>query len=139
MKEECIFCKILEGDIPAYTIYENDHFKVILDRFPASEGHCLIIPKQHFEDIFDMSDLIASKIYPIAKKVAKVLKVVVEADGVNIVQNNGLVAGQTVKHFHLHLIPRKEGDDIVLNKTSNQEVTIEELAIIADKMRAAFE
>lgn len=127
MNEACIFCKIVKGEIPAFTIYEDEQYKVILDRFPTATGHALIIPKYHHEDIFDMPQEIAQGIYPIAKKMAQLLKEVTMADGINILQNNGKAAGQAIFHFHLHLIPRKYEDQIKLNETSRQDMTIEEL------------
>jgi histidine triad (HIT) family protein len=127
MKEECIFCKIIDGEIPSYTIYEDEIYKVILDRFPAAPGHVLIIPKHHHADIFDMPEEIAQGIYPLAKKIAAHLKDGLGLDGINIVQNNGKASGQAVFHFHLHLIPRSDGDGVKLNQTSNQETTLVEL------------
>ncbi len=128
MKEDCIFCKIIKGDIPSFTIYEDELYKVILDRFPTSPGHALILSKCHHVDIFDMPDEIAVGIYPLAKRMAELLKAATGADGINIIQNNGEASGQAVFHFHLHLIPRKHGDRIKLNQTSAQDTTLEELS-----------
>ena len=135
MKEDCIFCKIIKGEIPSFTVYEDDSFKVILDRFPAAPGHVLIIPKTHYSDMFELSEEVAGKLYPLAKKIAARIKEVTGAEGINIVQNNGEVAGQSVYHFHLHIIPRKMGDGIVLNKSSNGNTTIEELEAIWNKLK----
>ncbi|MDF2594067.1 MAG: histidine triad protein [Clostridia bacterium] len=134
MKEECIFCKIIEGLIPSYTIYEDETYKVILDRFPAAPGHVLIIPKHHHADIFDMPEEIAKGIYPLAKKVAQHLKDTLGLDGINIVQNNGKASGQAVFHFHLHLIPRSYGDDVRLNQTANETTTLVELEEIQKRI-----
>ena len=111
-KDDCIFCKIANGEIPAATLYEDDDFRVILDLGPASKGHALILPKEHAADLFELPDGIASKIMPVAGKVAKRLYSGLGADGFNIVQNNGEIAGQTVFHFHMHLIPRYKGDTV---------------------------
>jgi histidine triad (HIT) family protein len=127
MNTDCIFCKILEGEIPSFCVYEDEFFKVILDRFPAHEGHALILTKQHYKDIFELPEEVAQKLYPLAKKMAIILKEVVHAEGINILQNNGKASGQAVFHFHLHLVPRKTGDNVKLNQTSNQNMTIEEL------------
>lgn len=127
MNNSCIFCKILSGEIPSFTVYEDETFKVILDRFPASKGHVLIIPKMHVKDIFELSDEIAMKIYPLAKKMATLLKDALAIEGVNIVQNNGVAAGQTIDHFHLHLVPRFKEDGVILNQTMNQDTTLEAL------------
>lgn len=110
METNCIFCKIANGDIPSSTIYEDDFFRVILDLSPATKGHALILPKQHMADIFEMSEDCASKIFVLASRIAKAMKSTLGCDGLNIVQNNGSVAGQTVFHFHMHLIPRYNGD-----------------------------
>lgn len=112
--KDCLFCKISNGEIPSATIYEDNDFRVILDIAPASKGHALIIPKEHFQDIFDIDALTAGKLFSLATEVARAMKAVLHCDGMNIVQNNGLIAGQTVFHFHLHLIPRYEGDGVNL-------------------------
>ena len=138
MSNDCIFCKIINGDIPSFTVYEDDTFKVILDRFPAAPGHMLIIPKEHYSDMFELPDEVAAKLYPLAKKLATKVKAVTEADGINIVQNNGEAAGQTVHHFHLHIVPRKAGDGLVLNKSSNQDTTIEELEEMFNKLKTVI-
>lgn len=106
----CIFCKIAEGEIPSATLYEDDLFKVILDLSPATKGHALIIPKDHFANIFEMPDEIAGEAFCLAKNMAAKMTDGLKCDGFNIVQNNGTAAGQTVFHFHMHLIPRYEGD-----------------------------
>ena len=111
MNNECIFCNIIEGKIDSATIFENSEFKVILDKFPSTKGHTLIMPKEHVENVFEMDSEMASKLYGLATHIAKVLKQKLNCDGMNFLQNNGAVAGQTVNHFHLHLIPRYEGDN----------------------------
>lgn len=135
MQESCIFCKILKGEIPSFTVYEDELFKVIMDRFPASEGHVLIIPKLHHESIFDMPANVATAIYPLARKMARAVKEAVGADGVNIVQNNGEAAGQAVFHFHLHVVPRHANDGVQINKSSNMDATVEELEVVTNKIR----
>ncbi|HIT05465.1 MAG TPA: HIT family protein [Candidatus Scybalocola faecipullorum] len=107
---DCIFCKIAQGDIPSSTIYEDDDFRVILDLGPATKGHALILPKKHFRNIFEMDDDIAAKIFVLAKKIACAMKKTLDCDGLNIVQNNESIAGQSVFHFHMHIIPRYEND-----------------------------
>lgn len=109
---DCIFCKIANGEIPSNTVYENSDFKVILDVAPASKGHTLIIPKEHFKNIFEIDGVTAGKLFSLGTEVARAIKQELQCDGLNIVQNNGAVAGQTVDHFHLHLIPRNEGDGV---------------------------
>lgn len=110
----CIFCTIANGEIPSATIYEDTDFRVILDLSPASKGHALILPKEHYANLFELDDKVAAKVLPVAKKVVTKMKEVLDCDGYNLVQNNGEIAGQTVNHFHLHLIPRYEGDNVGL-------------------------
>lgn len=112
MEENCIFCKIARGEIPSATLYEDEEFRVILDLGPASKGHALVIPKIHAANLFELPDETAAKALVIAKKVATQLKEGLQADGLNVVQNNGAAAGQTVDHFHIHLIPRYENDTV---------------------------
>lgn len=110
----CIFCKIIEGDIPSKTFYEDDDFKVIFDISPASKGHVIILPKYHAANIFELPEEITAKAFVMAKKIATVLKKVLNCDGVNILQNNGEAAGQTVFHLHIHVIPRFNNDNMGL-------------------------
>lgn len=111
MKEkDCIFCKIANGEIPSTTLYEDDEFRVILDMGPATRGHALLLPKEHYGDLFALDDETASKVLVRAKRIALRMKNALNADGFNLVQNNGEAAGQTVFHFHMHLIPRYRDD-----------------------------
>jgi len=111
MSDNCIFCKIINNELPSYTIYEDDYFKAILDLFPGSLGHTVLIPKQHAADIFELPDEIAAKGLVVAKKIAAAIKIALGCGGINVLQNNGVDAGQSVQHFHIHLIPRRENDD----------------------------
>lgn len=108
--DNCIFCKIANGEIPSRTICENEKFRVILDNGPATEGHALVLPKEHFADLFEIPADWASEAMKTAQVTAELLKEKLGADGLNIVQNNGEAAGQTVRHFHIHIIPRYKGD-----------------------------
>ena len=110
--ENCIFCKIANGEILAATLYEDENFRVILDLGPASKGHALILPKMHAANIYELSDEMAAKAMVLAKKMATAMTAALKCDGFNIVQNNGECAGQTVFHFHMHLIPRYKGDQV---------------------------
>lgn len=112
MTDNCIFCKIANGEIPSATLYEDDDFRVILDISPAAKGHMLIMPKQHFADIMSMPEDLTAKAFTIAKKMAARLEKVLGCDGINLVQNNHEAAGQTVFHFHIHVIPRYAGDKL---------------------------
>ena len=110
--ENCIFCKIAAGEIPSATIYEDADFRVILDIEPASKGHALILPKEHYANLYELPEELASKVLVVAKKVVTAMTEVLGCDGYNVLQNNGEVAGQTVFHFHMHLIPRYENDEV---------------------------
>lgn len=110
--ENCIFCKIAAGDIPSATIYEDEDFRVILDIEPASKGHALILPKEHYANLYELPEELASKVLVVAKKVVTAMTEVLGCDGYNVLQNNGETAGQTVFHFHMHLIPRYDKDNV---------------------------
>ena len=115
MKDEnCIFCKLANGEIPTATLYDDEDFRVILDASPASKGHALILPKQHYADLYELDDEIAAKALVLAKKMITKLTPILECDGYNVVQNNKEAAGQTVFHFHMHLIPRYKDDQVGL-------------------------
>lgn len=115
--DNCIFCKIAKGEIPSATLYEDEDFRVILDLGPASKGHALILPKVHAADIYELPEETAGKAMILAKRMAEKMKDALNCDGFNIVQNNGEIAGQTVFHFHMHLIPRYKGDQVGLTWT----------------------
>lgn len=110
--ENCVFCKIIAGEIPSTTVYEDDDFKAILDVNPAARGHVIILPKKHAANIFELEDEDAAKVFPIAKKIASAVKKTYDCDGVNILQNNGEAAGQTVFHLHVHVVPRYYDDEV---------------------------
>lgn len=110
--DNCIFCKIIKGDIPSRTIYEDDSYKAIMDVSPASKGHVIVLPKTHVANIFEIEEEDLAGAVIVAKKVAAALKKAFNCDGVNILQNNGEAAGQTVFHLHVHVIPRYEGDTV---------------------------
>ncbi|MDD6662633.1 MAG: HIT family protein [Lachnospiraceae bacterium] len=112
MENNCIFCKIANGEIPSATVYEDEDFRAILDLNPASKGHTLIIPKKHAANLFELPEETAEKVLSIAKKLGARLKEGLHAEGLNVVQNNGEAAGQTVMHFHMHLIPRYNNDTV---------------------------
>ena len=132
--KECIFCKIAGGEIPSATVYEDEDFRVILDLGPASRGHALILPKEHYKDLCELDESIAAKVLVLAGKIGTAMKRVLGCTGFNVVQNNGEAAGQTVFHFHVHIIPRYEnGPEMVTWKPGKAEP--EALAAIADSIR----
>lgn len=133
-EENCIFCKILSGDIPSTTVYEDESFQAILDVNPAARGHVIILPKNHAPDIFGLPNEDASKIMIVAKKIASALKAAYHCDGINILQNNGEAAGQTVFHLHVHVIPRFEGDTVDIGWAKGDMP--EDPAAIAEEIKA---
>ncbi len=137
MDNDCIFCKIANGEIPSSTVYEDDLFRVILDLSPATKGHALILPKKHMANIFEMDEETAEKVFVLASRIAKAMKEALNCDGLNIVQNNGEIAGQTVFHFHMHIIPRYNDDGQQINwvpKTSEAA----ERDMIAEQIKNAL-
>ena len=134
--DNCIFCKIASGEIPSNTLYEDEGFRVILDNGPATKGHALVLPKEHYANLFEIPEDVLAKAAIVAKKVAGTMKDKLSCDGLNLVQNNGETAGQTVMHFHLHIIPRykDDGQSILWKPTSP---TAEELAAIRDTITGA--
>lgn len=110
--DNCIFCKIAVGEIPSATLYEDDDFRVILDIEPASKGHALILPKEHYANLYELDDELAAKALVLAKKMITKLTDILGCDGYNVLQNNGPAAGQTVFHFHMHLVPRYKDDNV---------------------------
>lgn len=133
-EEQCIFCKLANGDIPANTVYEDEDFRVILDASPATRGHALILPKEHYRDLYEIEDEVLAKAAKLAKKVICHEKEVLRCDGYNLVQNNGGAAGQTVFHFHMHLIPRYEGDQGLVS-WKPQELSAEDAKPLCEAMR----
>ena len=111
---DCIFCKIANGEIPSATLYEDEQFRVILDLGPASKGHALILPKAHYGNLYEIDEETAASAMKLARKMAIAMTKALGCSGFNVVQNNGTSAGQTVFHFHIHLIPRYEGDGVAL-------------------------
>lgn len=109
-KEDCIFCKIADGEIPSKTLYEDEQFRVILDLAPATKGHALVMPKEHYANLYEIPQEEAAGVMKLAKTMAEKMTEKLGAVGFNLLQNNGEAAGQSVMHFHMHLIPRYHGD-----------------------------
>lgn len=105
-KDNCIFCKIINNELPSWTLYEDERFRVILNRWPVAEGHALILPKEHFENIYDLPEDWCADLMKVAKKMSIQMKKTLHCDGINLQNNNEVAAGQTIFHFHMHLIPR---------------------------------
>lgn len=133
IKNDCIFCKISNGEIPSKTIYEDEDFRVILDISPATMGHALLLPKAHYADLYELDEELAAKAMKLAKRLAVQMKEKLGCDGFNIVQNNGETAGQTVFHFHMHLIPRYEDDNQKIGWTPTSP-SAEDLEAVQNKL-----
>ncbi|MCR5503633.1 MAG: HIT family protein [Lachnospiraceae bacterium] len=131
--ENCIFCRIIGGEIPSNTIYEDDDYKVILDNGPATKGHALILPKEHYRNFYDIPEELATGALKLAKKLMVRMTDVLKADGFHILQNNNEAADQSVFHYHMHLVPRYRGDQGLLSYKP-LPVTKEELAALKEEL-----
>ena len=132
--EGCIFCAIVEGKAPAAKVYEDERTLIFMDLFPAHEGHTLVIPKRHGADLFETSVEDLQAVIAQSKPLADALKRVFDADGIAVLQLNGEAAGQTVFHYHMHLIPRNHGEPFGIHgkKMADTDVLAEQAARIAE-------
>lgn len=112
--ENCIFCKIVNGEIPSADVYEDENFRAILDIAPAAKGHVLLLPKAHMKNLTEADDAVLSAALPVVKRISGAMVKALSCDGINVIQNNGEAAGQTVFHLHIHMIPRYENDDVTI-------------------------
>lgn len=135
--DNCIFCKIASGDIPSVRVFENDDIVVFLDISQVTKGHTLIIPKKHANDVFELSETDITSIYRYVPKIAKAITETFHAKGINIINNNGEAAGQTVFHYHIHLIPRYGEEDGFRAIFTNHmdKYSKEDLEIISDRIK----
>ena len=131
---ENVFHKIIIGELPSYKIYEDDLFLVIMDLYPANLGHCLILPKKPCVDVFGLDDETAAALYPLAKKIASAVKTATNCDGINIMQNNGKASGQVVFYFHLHVVPRYDGDGIGWHNAKQKDYSEGQFEEMAEKL-----
>jgi len=134
MKNNCIFCAICAGELTAYVVHEDELFLAILDRFPATPGHVLIIPKRHASGILELNDAEAAALMPLTKRIADKIQTELNPVGLNLLQNNGKAAGQVIFHFHLHLIPRYENDGVKLSHPS-KESALDELEEMVGRLK----
>lgn len=132
MKNDCVFCAIAAGEIPSFKVYEDDLVLAYLDIGPFSFGHTLVIPKTHSEGLLDTDDATLAAVVARVKTIAAHLKNALPCDGFNILQNNGEAAGQTVKHLHFHIVPRRAGDALVFE---NSKADPAALAALAERLR----
>ncbi|MDW7732107.1 MAG: HIT family protein [Methanolobus sp.] len=136
---DCLFCKIVSGEIPSNKVYEDDFVYAFLDIYPCSEGHTIVLPKEHIPRFTDMRESDAKSLFGSVNKVAKAVEKALDVPGMNIGINNGEVAGQSVPHVHVHIIPRRENDNggsmhTIVATHPNTDNIIE----LADKIKKAF-
>jgi len=134
---DCIFCKIIAGEIPSVKVYEDEHVYAFMDIMPLSKGHTLLIPKTHHEFVYDMTPEEAAQLFSVAPKIARAIKETFEPEGMNLLNNNGPKAGQSVFHFHLHFIPRYGASDGFGAKwmTKEKEYTTEKIQELAEQVK----
>jgi len=138
MNSGCVFCKIVENQIPAFKIFESEDILAFLDINPLSQGHSLIIPKNHFEDVFDIPQDILKEIIQAAQKISKIMQKELGAEGVNLFNASRKEAEQSVFHFHLHIIPRYKEDGLKINEwwqLKAKKADLQELEKIAEGLR----
>ena len=134
---DCIFCKIVAGDAAAVKVAETEHALAFMDLFPASPGHTLVIPKLHYENLFEATPESLPTVHLLARRVARAIKSALHPDGLMVFQLNGEAAGQTVFHYHAHLIPRMAGSEFKLH--GRQRAEDAELDALARRIAAALD
>ncbi len=131
---DCLFCKIIAGEIPCFKLFENDETLAFMDINPANEGHALVIPKEHAADVYAISDAAITTTIKTAKKIAAAINKTLNPDGLNLLQCNGSAAAQSVFHFHMHVLPRLEGDELKLNWGLNPG-DMDTISALAERIR----
>ncbi|HSJ38782.1 MAG TPA: HIT family protein [Planococcus sp. (in: firmicutes)] len=133
----CIFCKIISGEIPSVKIYEDEHVFAFMDIMPLSKGHTLLIPKTHRESVYDLQGDEAAQLFGVVPRIAAAIKETFNPEGLNLLNNNGAKAGQSVFHFHLHFIPRYgESDGFGVKwMTKEKEYTTERIQELAEQVK----
>lgn len=137
LMNECIFCKIIKGEIPSSKVYEDDFCFAFLDIKPINKGHVLVVPKEHTRNLLDAKDSVLKKLFPVIKKLANAVKTSLNADGINIGINNEEASGQAVMHFHIHIIPRFNNDG--LQNWPGKQFSNEEMKEFQSKITAALQ
>ncbi|MBU6081639.1 HIT family protein [Allobacillus halotolerans] len=137
---DCIFCKIIDGELPSAKVYEDEYVYAFMDIGQVTEGHVLLIPKKHYENIYEMDEKTASDLFKVAPKIANGIKEAFNPKGMNLVNNNGSFADQSVFHFHLHFLPRfDENDGLKVSwEQHNDDYTPEKLQQLAEKISSAL-
>jgi histidine triad (HIT) family protein len=137
LNPDCIFCKIIRGQIPCQRVFENDHVFAFLDINPLAAGHTIVVPKHHAPDLGDLPGEWAAELGRALGTIARGVAQTVAAAGYNILQNNGAVAGQVVPHVHLHVVPRRAADGLGY-RWKAKSVPADQLSALAERIRAAF-
>ena len=136
-KSDCIFCQIASGRAPAAKIAESAHALAFLDLFPSTEGHALVIPKRHYDNLFDADEETLPEVQLLARRVARAMRRALAPDGLMALQLNGAAAGQTVFHYHTHLIPRSAGSELQIH--GREQADPARLDALAERIAAALE
>lgn len=139
MSDDCIFCQILNEQAPCYAVHETRYTRTFLDIFPAAPGHCLIVTKDHYKDIFEATPEAISMVGHVSTLIAHTVKEELQCDGVGLFQLNGAAAGQTVFHYHMHVIPRNAGEDITIHsRLPGDTAELEAMAARLNKRAYSF-
>jgi histidine triad (HIT) family protein len=136
-KPDCIFCQIVAGRSPAAKIAETPHALAFLDLFPTAEGHALVIPRRHYENLFEADDETHADVHRLARRVARAMRISLALDGLMVFQLNGVAAGQTVFHYHAHLLPRQAGTPLRLH--GREQADLGALKALAARITSALE
>ncbi len=138
MRDDCIFCKIINDETPATKVYEDEQTIAFMDIGPVSKGHVLVVPKEHYDPLMNTPDTVLHALVSVAKKIAHAQKKGLDADGINLTQANGSVAGQIIPHIHFHVIPRYKTADSAGNWHPGQYDSQKEMDKYAEKIRSAL-
>lgn len=135
---DCIFCKIVAGDVPCAKVYEDDRALAFMDIMPLNRGHLLVIPKEHFGTILDISPDLYGHLYTVIARLSRAVRTVVEPDGMNVMQLNGKAANQVVPHLHIHIVPRFAGDSVPISQWEPVPGDQAEITAVGEKIRDAL-
>jgi histidine triad (HIT) family protein len=133
---QCLFCRIVAGEEPSFLLCEDQDTLAFMDKHPANDGHCLVIPKTHYQTIFDMAPESFAAVARSVAKLAAAVRRALRPDGLNLVQANGAAAGQSVGHVHVHILPRRKGDDLAINWPRTNPAASSRLAELAARIRS---
>ena len=132
----CIFCKIVRGEAPAHRVYEDERVLVFMDLFPVTDGHTLVVTKEHFENLFEASEESLRAVAAASRRIARAIQAALEPEGLMVFQLNGRAAGQAVFHYHMHLMPRNEGEPLALHTRVQGDP--ERLREVSERLAAAL-